>query len=89
MYIPMFFGLKNKGCLDGKTPAMKKEFFQSLAKFATTDKEFFMEQCRDLQPHEQKEFSEWVKEDTAQKEQLLEMVKLIGKLMEEKHKPKI
>ena len=87
----MFFGFKvkkGKGCLYGKTPAEKKSFFQSLAKFATTDKQFFEEQFRDLRPNEQKEFADWVLEDTAQKKQLLALVGLVGKLLDEKHKSK-
>lgn len=76
---------KTKGCLFNKTEQQKVDFFKSLSKFATTDEMFFKEQYSDLQPHEKKEFGDWIIKDREQSEQILKMVKIIGQLLEEKN----
>lgn len=58
--LSFLFKKQSKGCLDGKTQEQKEDFFESLALFATTDKQFFEEQYWDLKAHERKEFSDYV-----------------------------
>ena len=75
---------QTKGCLHGKTGAMKEKFFQSLSNFASTDEQFFKEQYEDLLPHEQKEFSDWVKQSNYNLLQLRGMVNMLFEIVEKK-----
>lgn len=83
-----FFKKKKRGCLYGKTQQEKIDFFRSLSEFAIKDNIFFEQQYWDLLDDERREFGEWVIQDTKLKRQMLEMVKLIGNLLEEKHRKK-
>ena len=49
-----------RGCLHGKTPEMKNDFFKSLSGFISTDGRFFIEQYKDLLPNEKIEFNKWL-----------------------------
>jgi hypothetical protein len=71
MWLVNFFTSRKKGCLHGKNPQQKEAFFDSLSKFALSDTEFFKEQVNDLQPHEKKEFLEYVQN----KNQVLKAIK--------------
>ncbi len=75
---------RKKGCLSGKTPEQKIEFFQSLSKFVETDINFFKEQFWDLTPYEREQYHNWVVEENVQKKAILKMVNSIGKILEQR-----
>jgi len=68
-----------KGCLDGKTPQQKADFFKSLQNFAATDEQFFTEQYNDLQPHEKVEFEEWLLEEHKKLKTISMLAELISR----------
>lgn len=74
----------NRGCLYGKSQKEKIDFFSSLKKFAISDGVFFEEQYSDLLPHEKKEFSDWIIEDTKNKQRILTLLDIINKFTNEK-----
>ncbi len=66
------FFRKTRGCLYGKTPQQKEDFFNSLLSFHDTDKMFFEEQFDDLLSEEKDEFIKWIAADNAHKRELLQ-----------------
>ncbi len=73
------------GCLYGKTPEQKDEFFRKLSDFATSDQKFFEQQYWDLTFDERREFGEWCNDRDNNLRAIKVMVEIIGKLLKEKH----
>jgi hypothetical protein len=74
------FFRKRKGCLYYKTPIQKTQFFKSLAEFAKTDEQFFIEQYDDLLPNEKKEFQNFLLEESKRLNIINELLKIIEKI---------
>jgi len=51
---------QTKGCLHGKTEAMKNEFFESIYNFIESDLIFYNEQVSDLLEDEKEQFNCWI-----------------------------
>lgn len=78
--IYLFFFKKKKGCLTGKTPSQKENFFRSLCGFEKTDNVFFREQYADLTRAEKKEFLIWLRNDTNNKKAIITALNIISEL---------
>jgi hypothetical protein len=86
MWLVNFFTRRKKGCLHGKNPQQKEAFFDSLSNFALSDTKLFKEQVNDLQPHEKKEFLEYVQNKNKLLKSISKMLTIIENLTQPNQK---